>query len=83
MDEPTAGLDPEERIRFRHLLCEVAANRIVLLSTHIVEDIEKTCPKIAVLEQGQIIFQGLLQEFIGYEKNLEAAYMKRIGGRPQ
>lgn len=83
VDEPTAGLDPEERIRFRNLLCEIAANRIVLLSTHIVEDIEKTCQKIAVLDQGQIIFQGLLQEFIGDEKNLEDAYMKRIGGRPQ
>ncbi|WP_334074467.1 MULTISPECIES: ABC transporter ATP-binding protein [Paenibacillus] len=83
VDEPTAGLDPEERIRFRNLLCEIAANRIVILSTHIVEDIEKTCQKIAVLDQGQIIFQGLLQDFIGNEKNLEDAYMNLMGGQLQ
>lgn len=53
VDEPTAGLDPEERIRFRNLLSEVAEERIVILSTHIVGDIEATCENIAILESGK------------------------------
>ncbi len=62
VDEPTAGLDPEERVRFRNLLCEFAENRIVILSTHIVGDIESTCEQIAVLDGGEIIYQGTVQE---------------------
>ena len=58
VDEPTAGLDPEERIRFRNLLVNLASDRAVLLSTHIVEDIGQTCRDIAVLSQGQVIFRG-------------------------
>jgi ABC-2 type transport system ATP-binding protein len=58
VDEPTAGLDPEERIRFRNLLVRLAADRTVLLSTHIVEDIGQTCRDVAVLAQGQVIFRG-------------------------
>ncbi|MBI9047349.1 MAG: ABC transporter ATP-binding protein [Anaerolineaceae bacterium] len=58
VDEPTAGLDPEERIRFRNLLVEFAAKRIVLLSTHIVGDIGQTCQNITVLANGQNRFQG-------------------------
>ncbi len=58
VDEPTAGLDPEERIRFRNLLVDLAADRIVLLSTHIVEDIGQTCRTMAVLDRGQIRFLG-------------------------
>ena len=52
VDEPTAGLDPEERIRFRNLLVNLAADRTVILSTHIVEDIGQTCRDLAVLSQG-------------------------------
>jgi ABC-type multidrug transport system ATPase subunit len=58
VDEPTAGLDPEERIRFRNLLVQLATERTVILSTHIVEDIGQTCRDVAVLAQGQIIFRG-------------------------
>ena len=58
VDEPTVGLDPEERIRFRNLLCDVAAERIVILSTHIVGDIEATCEKIAILNEGSILYYG-------------------------
>jgi ABC-2 type transport system ATP-binding protein len=58
VDEPTAGLDPEERIRFRNLLVSLAGDRSVLLSTHIVEDIAQTCPRLAVLSAGRVIFQG-------------------------
>ncbi len=58
VDEPTAGLDPEERIRFRNLLVNLAAERVVLLSTHIVEDIAQTCRDVAVLSHGQVLFRG-------------------------
>ena len=58
VDEPTAGLDPEERIRFRNLLVDLAADRVVILSTHIVEDIGQTCQDMAVLSQGKILFRG-------------------------
>jgi len=58
VDEPTAGLDPEERIHFRNLLSELAGDRTVLLSTHIVEDIAQTCRNLAILNNGYIIFQG-------------------------
>lgn len=58
VDEPTAGLDPEERVRFRNLLSEIAEDRIVILSTHIVGDIESTCENIAVMDEGKIVFKG-------------------------
>lgn len=58
VDEPTAGLDPEERIRFRNLLSELAGERIVLLSTHIIGDIEAACEEIAVLEAGKLLYRG-------------------------
>lgn len=60
VDEPTAGLDPEERIRFRNLLVSLAGERTVLLSTHIVEDVAQTSSRLAVLARGQVIFQGEL-----------------------
>ena len=62
VDEPTAGLDPEERIRFRNLLVSLAGERTVLLSTHIVEDIGQTCREIAVLAGGKVRFRGTTQE---------------------
>ena len=64
VDEPTAGLDPEERIRFRNLLCEFAENRIVILSTHIAEDIESTCQNVAVLNKGMLLFADATHELI-------------------
>lgn len=57
VDEPTAGLDPEERLRFYQLLAELAADRIVLLSTHIVEDVAVLCPRFAVIREGRLIAQ--------------------------
>src|SRR5579883_325916 len=62
VDEPTAGLDPEERIRFRNLLSDLGGDRIVLLSTHIVEDIAQTCRRLAIMNKGHIIFQGSTEE---------------------
>ena len=55
VDEPTAGLDPEERVRFRNLLSELSHDRIVILSTHIVSDVELTADRIALVAQGQLI----------------------------
>jgi ABC-type multidrug transport system ATPase subunit len=58
VDEPTAGLDPEERVRFRNLLARLSTECVVILSTHIVEDIANTCHTMAVLHQGQVRFHG-------------------------
>src|SRR4051812_42504695 len=57
VDEPTAGLDPEERLRFYRILAELAADRIVLLSTHIVEDVAVLCPRFAVIRKGRLLAQ--------------------------
>lgn len=69
VDEPTAGLDPEERVRFRNLLSEICENRTVLISTHIVEDIEFTCNEIIFLDNGNIIktgsYENILHELTG------------------
>lgn len=58
VDEPTAGLDPGERNRFYNLLSEVGKDVIVILSTHIVDDIRELCTKMAIMNEGQIVFQG-------------------------
>lgn len=55
VDEPTAGLDPEERLRFYRLLAELAADRTVLLSTHIVEDVAMLCPRFAIIRDGRLV----------------------------
>jgi ABC-type multidrug transport system ATPase subunit len=62
VDEPTAGLDPEERIRFRTLLAQLAGARTVLLSTHIVDDIAHTCREVGVLARGRLIFRGTVEQ---------------------
>ncbi len=62
VDEPTAGLDPEERIRFRNLLSDLAGDRTVLLSTHIVEDVAQTSRNLAVLDRGRVLFCGTAEE---------------------
>ncbi len=64
VDEPTAGLDPEERNRFHNLLSEIGENIVVLLSTHIVEDVRDLCSRMAILAGGQIIASGLPQDLI-------------------
>lgn len=62
VDEPTAGLDPEERIRIRNMLVSLASEKMVILSTHIVEDISSTCKKVAVLHEGELLFNGDVEE---------------------
>lgn len=84
VDEPTAGLDPEERIRFRNLLCEVAEKRIVILSTHIVGDIEATCEDIAIMNEGRILWQGTVSELLQnargnvYTVNVDKKYLPQV-----
>jgi ABC-type multidrug transport system ATPase subunit len=58
VDEPTAGLDPEERVRFLNLLSELGENAVVILSTHIVEDVSELCSRMAVISRGQILLEG-------------------------
>jgi ABC-2 type transport system ATP-binding protein len=58
VDEPTAGLDPAERVRFLNLLSELGENSVVLLSTHIVEDVSELCTRMAIINEGQILFEG-------------------------
>lgn len=58
VDEPTTGLDPEERIRIRNLLVDFAENRTVLFSTHVVEDLAATCSQLAVMKKGEFVYDG-------------------------
>ncbi len=58
VDEPTVGLDPEERVRFRNLLSELAGDRVVILSTHIVTDVEATATEMAIIDHGRLVVHG-------------------------
>ena len=75
VDEPTVGLDPEERIKFRNLFSEGSKDKIVLLSTHIIEDVESICNSIIVLNKGKILFVGqpneLVAEALGHVGTIE------------
>ena len=65
VDEPTAGLDPEERVRFRNLLADLAADRVVLLSTHIVGDVEAVAESIALIQGGRLVGHSPPEELLG------------------
>src|SRR5690606_24749207 len=58
VDEPTAGLDPEERVRFLNLLSEIGEDSVVILSTHIVEDVEELCSRMAIIDGGEILLEA-------------------------
>ena len=77
LDEPTAGLDPKERVRFRHIFEQLGKDNIVLLSTHIVSDIEKCADRILVIKNGQKVFDGTERET---GKDLESFYLDIFGG---
>ena len=77
LDEPTAGLDPKERVKFRNLIAELGKDNIVLLSTHIVSDVEKIADRIIVIKDGGVVFDGK-EEDIG--KDLETFYLDIFGG---
>lgn len=76
VDEPTAGLDPEERNRFNNLLSEIGESIIVVLSTHIVEDVRDLCPKMAIISNGKLILEGKPNEAIDSLK--DKIWMKAI-----
>jgi ABC-2 type transport system ATP-binding protein len=59
VDEPTAGLDPEERVRFLNLLSEIGEDSVVILSTHIVEDVEELCNRLAIIDRGEILLEAV------------------------
>lgn len=79
VDEPTVGLDPEERVRFRDLITELGRDRIVLLSTHIVSDVEVAASRIIILDSGRVCADGTPSEVIGVHGNLERAYLALAG----
>ena len=64
VDEPTAGLDPEERTRFHNLLVEIGEEVIVVLSTHIVSDVSDLCPRLAIMNKGRVLVSGTPQELV-------------------
>lgn len=66
VDEPTAGLDPAERVRFRNLLADLGRARTILLSTHIVEDVVATCRQVTVLSEGEIAFSGEIDSLVSF-----------------
>lgn len=77
LDEPTAGLDPKERVRFRHIFEQLGRDNIVLLSTHIVSDIEKCADRVMVIKEGKKVFDGTEEET---GKDLETFYLNIFGG---
>ena len=87
VDEPTAGLDPEERNRFLNLLAEIGENVVIILSTHIVEDVADLCPRMAVLAAGKIQLEGAPHELIAqsrghvWAKTIERDQLEDYRGR--
>ena len=78
MDEPTAGLDPQERIRFRDLIAGLGKDRIVLLSTHIVSDLEHIADKLMIMKEGRLLWQG---EWNAGDGDMEAFYIAKMQDR--
>lgn len=82
VDEPTTGLDPEERIRIRNLLVDFSENRTVLFSTHVVEDLAATCSSLAVMKKGEFLYSGsmrqLVEEARGHVWSCEAENEKEV-----
>ena len=76
VDEPTAGLDPKERVRFRNLMEALGKESVVLLSTHIVSDIEHIADTVLIMKSGKLIYQDKWTEENG---SLEDFYLRRIG----
>lgn len=70
VDEPTAGLDPEERVRFRKVLTEMSIGKRVILSTHIVGDIEASCSELGVLDKGIIQYRGTLEGLVDFARDM-------------
>lgn len=82
-DEPTVGLDPAERVAFRNLFADAAKNRLVILSTHIIEDVQSACDSLIVLSQGEVRYTGTPEALMAQKNtsSLEHAYMALMEGR--
>lgn len=80
-DEPTVGLDPEERIRFRNFFSETAQNKLVLLSTHIIEDVQSVCNQLIVIDQGRILFTGTPELLIRQAEGHVGTYTEQLGAK--
>ena len=80
VDEPAAGLDPEERNRFHNLLSDIGEKVVVILSTHIVGDVSDLCPRMAVLADGQVLLEGKPLELIA---SLRGRVWQRTVSRPE
>ena len=78
LDEPTSGLDPKERVRFRNLIAELGKENIVLLSTHIVSDVEQIADEILMMKDGRLIYRGKWEEEKG---SLEEFYLNQFAGK--
>ena len=76
-DEPTVGLDPEERIHFRNLFSRTAQGKLVLLSTHIIEDVQSVCDHIIVIDHGTILFTGTPAELIKAAEGHVGSYLEK------
>ena len=87
VDEPTAGLDPEGRNRFHNLLSEISENRIVILSTHIVDDVSVLCSRMAIIHEGVVLLSGKTNEAIDrlkgniWEKTIEKQELAEYDNR--
>ena len=80
VDEPTAGLDPEERVRFLNLLSQIGEDSVVILSTHIVEDVEELCSRMAIIDRGEILLEA---EPLGAIDELRGRIWRRTVGRDE
>lgn len=80
LDEPTAGLDPKERVRFRNMIAELGRDSIVLFSTHIVSDVEHIADRILMMRDGQLIWDGARAAVPG---DLEQFYLRQFGGQDE
>jgi ABC-type multidrug transport system ATPase subunit len=80
VDEPTAGLDPEERNRFLNLLAEIGENVVVILSTHIVEDVSDLCPAMAIICDGRIVREGAPTDLVS---QLTGKIWKKLIDKPE
>ena len=79
LDEPTVGLDPEERVKFRNIFSEMAQNKIILLSTHIVEDVQAVCNRVLVIYSGSILFDGTPSELISRTEGHVGVFVSQLG----
>jgi ABC-type multidrug transport system ATPase subunit len=79
LDEPTVGLDPEERVKFRNIFADMARDKIILLSTHIVEDVQSICNRVRIISGGLILFDGSPSELIAGTAGHVGVYLSQAG----